>query len=404
MDFMDHRNDFPALSQSVNDNQLIYFDNAATSLKPQQVIDSVSEYYASINSNVHRGGHFLSIKATEAYENARKNIASFINAEDPNEIIFTKGTTESINLLADVLRQSVLKAGDEVILTKMEHHSNIVPWVSLKDNIGISIKTIDVNDKGELILDDFENLFSPNTKVLSISHSSNVLGTINPIKKIVKLAKSKGVITIIDGAQAIVHEKVDVQELDCDFYCFSGHKFYAPMGVGVLYGKKNKLQQLMPYQKGGGMIDKVSFDKITYNELPYKFEAGTPNVSGAIGLSSAIDFINTIGIENIKKYEQRLLKYATGKMLEIDDLVIFGNAINKDPIISFSIKGIHHYDLGMILDQFGIAIRTGHHCTQPLMERFKLNGAARISFAFYNTKEEIDYFVDKLKVAAKMLV
>lgn len=404
MDLMDYRNDFPALSQSVNGNSLIYFDNAATSLKPQQVIDYVSEYYASINSNVHRAGHFLSIKATEAYENARENVASFINAKNSNEIIFTKGTTESINLLADVLRQSVLKKGDEIILTKMEHHSNIVPWVSLKENIGINIKTIDFDDTGELILDNFEKLFTPNTKVVSISHSSNVLGTINPIKKIVEFAKNKGIITIIDGAQAIVHEKVDVQEIDCDFYCFSGHKVYAPMGIGVLYGKKDKLQELRPYQKGGGMIDKVSFDKITYNELPYKFEAGTPNVSGAIGLSTAIDYINKIGIEKIKIYEQSLLKYTTDKMLEIQDLQIYGVASEKDPIISFSIKGIHHYDLGMILDQFGIAIRTGHHCTQPLMERFNLNGAARISLAFYNTKEEIDYFIEKLKVAVNMLV
>lgn len=404
MDFIDYRKDFPALSQSVNGKPLVYFDNAATSLKPQIVIDAVSDFYASINSNVHRAGHFLSIKATEAYENARKNISTFINADDPNEIIFTKGTTESINLLADILRQSLLKEGDEVILTRMEHHSNIVPWVSLKENLGIAIKTIDVDDSGELILDELENLFTSNTKVISISHSSNVLGTINPIKKIIEFAKSKGVITIVDGAQAIVHDKVDVQDLDCDFYCFSGHKFYAPMGVGVLYGKKDKLHQLMPYQRGGGMIDKVSFEHITYNISPYKFEAGTPNVGGAVGLSTAVDYVNKVGIENIVKYEQSLLKYATNEMQKIDDLVIHGTAINKDPIISFSIKGVHHYDLGMILDQFGIAIRTGHHCTQPLMERFKLNGAARISFAFYNTKEEIDYFVDKLKVAATMLV
>lgn len=397
------RNDFPALSQVVNNNKLIYFDNAATSLKPKSVIEGVKDYYYSFNSNVHRAGHYLSAKSTKAYESARENVADYINAKDSTEIIFTKGTTESINLLADVLAKDILEDGDEIILTRMEHHSNIVPWVALKDKLDLTIKIIEIDENGELLIDDLDKLFTEKTKVLSMAHSSNVLGTINPIKDIVKKARSRGVLTIIDGAQAIVHEKIDVQKIDCDFYCFSGHKMYAPMGIGGLYVKKEVLNQLSPYQKGGGMIKNVSYNEILYNKSPYRFEAGTPNVGGAIGLSKAIDYINSIGFEAIKKHEQSLLNYANTKLNNIEGIDIFGKSAIKDPMISFSISGVHHSDLAMILDKFGIATRAGFHCAQPLFDYYKAKGNLRISFSFYNTIEEIDIFVEKLNFAINML-
>jgi len=397
------RSDFPELKQKVNGNPLVYFDNAATALKPLQVIESVSNYYSDYNSNVHRAGHKMSALATTGYENARSKVAEFINAASPDEIVFTKGTTESINLLASIFENSILKDGDEIVLTQMEHHSNIVPWVALKEKLNLNIKIIDIDEKGQLLIDNIDDLWSEKTKVLSISHSSNVLGTINPVKELIALANKKGIITIVDGAQAIVHTGVDVRQLDCDFYCFSGHKLYSPMGIGVLYGKKELLETLPTYQKGGGMINKVTFDHVTYNVLPYKYEAGTPNVGGAIGLGEAIDYISSIGLDKIFNYEKELLNYATKKIIEIEGIKIFGNAEDKDPIISFEVEGVHNYDLGAILDQFGIAIRTGHHCAQPLMKKLCVTGTSRISFSFYNTKEEIDYFIEKINIAIKML-
>ncbi len=403
MNFEKIRSDFPELNQKINGNPLVYFDNAATSLKPVEVIQAVNDYYTFYNSNVHRAAHKLSSFATQAYEEARKKIAEFLNASSSDEIIFTKGTTESINLLASILQYSILKEGDEIVLTRMEHHSNIVPWVALKEKLNINIKVIDIDDNGELILDDIEDLWSDKTKVLSIAHSSNVLGTINPLKQIISSAKKRGIITIVDGAQGIVHSGVDVRQLDCDFYCFSGHKIYAQMGIGVLYGKKEMLESLPVYQKGGGMIDKVSFESVSYNILPYKYEAGTPNVGGAIGLVKSIDYIRSLGLDDIFIYERELLDYATNRLLKLDGVRIFGIADNKDPIISFKVNGIHNYDLSTLLDQFGIAIRTGHHCAQPLMNKLGVKGTARISFSFYNTKEEIDYFIDKLKIVIGML-
>lgn len=397
------RTDFPALSQKVNGSDLVYFDNAATALKPKSVIDSVSQYYSTINSNVHRAGHHLSAKATEAYENARSNVASFINADSKDDIVFTSGTTDSINLLSTVLEQYILEDGDEIILTKMEHHSNIVPWVGIKERKNINITVIDIDSDGVLNLEQLENSITPKTKIIAFSHSSNVLGTINPAKKIIEIAKKHNILTVVDGAQYIVHSKVDVKDLDCDFYCFSGHKLYAPMGIGVLYGKKELLEKMPPYRRGGGMIRKVSFDNIDYNDLPYKYEAGTPNVGGAVGLSKAIEYIEKIGFDAIEKHEAGLLKYATEKLEKIEGIEIYGKAKHKDPIVSFNVKGIHHFDIGMLLDNFGIATRTGHHCTHPLMDYFEIDGTVRVSFSFYNTREEIDYFVEKLKLCINML-
>lgn len=403
MDLDKIRNEFPALTQKVNGHDLIYFDNAATTLKPISVIESISDYYKTVNSNVHRAGHYLSSQATNAYESARKTVRDFIGAHSHEEIIFTKGTTESMNLIATILDNSILKDSDSIILTTMEHHSNIVPWLSLKEKKNLDIKIVDINSKGELDLNEFESLFSNKTKVLSIAHSSNVLGTINPIKKIIEIAKKHGVITIIDGAQGIVHDKVNVEELDCDFYCFSGHKIYGPMGIGVLYGRKELLDSLGVYQTGGGMIKNVSFESVEYNVVPYKYEAGTPNVAGAIGLEAAITYMKNIGFDKIVEYENELLDYANKKINEIEGIEIYGTSIKKDPIISFNIKGIHHSDIAMILDKFGIAVRNGSHCTQPLMKKLGIKGNIRISFVFYNTKKEIDVFIEKLIFAINML-
>lgn len=402
MDNPQIRAQFPALDQMINGNQLIYFDNAATSLKPLSVIDSISGYYTSINSNVHRASHYLSSQSTKAYEQARQNIASFINA-DPTELIFTSGTTDSLNFLASGFAKDILKDDDEIILTAMEHHSNIVPWVAIKKDKQIKINVIDIESNGELKIDELNKLINNRTKILAICHSSNFLGTLNPIKKIVEIAKSKGIITVIDGAQAVAHNKVDVKDIDCDFYCFSGHKMYGPMGIGVMYGKKEIMDELRPFRYGGGMIKNVNFDSIELACLPNKLEAGTPNVSGAIGLSKAVDFINWAGFTFIDAHETDLVNYANNKLLSIEGLKIYGNSIEKDPIVSFNIEGIHNADLTMLLDNFGIAVRPGQHCTQPLIKKLNIQGAIRMSFSIYNNHEEIDIFHEKLNIAVKML-
>lgn len=402
MDNSQIRSQFPALGQKINGNQLIYFDNAATSLKPISVIDSISEYYSSINSNVHRASHYLSSQSTKAYEQSRQNIASFINA-DPTELIFTSGTTDSLNFLASGLAKEILQDGDEIILTAMEHHSNIVPWVAIKKDKKIKINVIDIDANGELKINDLNKLFNKRTKILAVSHSSNFLGTLNPVKKIVEIAKSHGIITVIDGAQAVAHNKVDVKDIDCDFYCFSGHKMFGPMGIGVLYGKTEILEDLRPFRYGGGMIKNVNFDSIELQCLPNRLEAGTPYVSGTVGLSKAVDFIKSFGMKYIRTYEADLVNYATNKLLTIEGIKIYGNNIEKDPIISFNIDGIHNADLTMLLDNFGIAVRPGQHCTQPLIKKLGIPGAIRMSFSIYNNHEEIDIFHEKLNIAVKML-
>ncbi len=402
MDNSQIRSQFPALGQKINGNQLIYFDNAATSLKPISVIDSISEYYSSINSNVHRASHYLSSQSTKAYEQSRKNIASFINA-DPTELIFTSGTTDSLNFLASGLAKEILQDGDEIILTTMEHHSNIVPWVAIKKDKKIKINVIDIDSNGELKINDLNKLINKRTKILAVSHSSNFIGTLNPVKKIVEIAKSQGIITVIDGAQAVAHNNVDVKDIDCDFYCFSGHKMFGPMGIGVLYGKTEILEDLRPFRYGGGMIKNVNFDSIELQCLPNRLEAGTPYVSGTVGLSKAVDFIKSIGMKYIRTYEAELVNYATNKLLTIEGIKIYGNTIEKDPIVSFNIDGIHNADLTMLLDNFGIAVRPGQHCTQPLIKKLGIPGAIRMSFSIYNNHEEIDIFHEKLNIAVKML-
>lgn len=402
MDTLKLREQFPALKNTINGNKLVYFDNAATTLKPVSVINSISDYYSTINSNVHRASHYLSSMSTRAYEKSRENIAAFINA-NPGEIVFTAGTTDSINTLASGLSDTILNEGDEIILTVLEHHSNIVPWVALKKNKNIVLRIAEVGDDGVLLIDHLKELINEKTKIISLSHSSNVLGTINPVKEIVEIAGEKGIITIIDGAQAIAHSKVDVRAINSDFYCFSGHKMFGPMGIGVLYGKSEMLNKLPPFRFGGGMIRNVSFDEVEFNCLPNRLEAGTPYVSGAVGLSEAVDFLNNLDFQEIIEYEHLLTQYATNGLKKIDGIRILGDNKFKDPIISFSFEGIHHADLSMILDNFGIAIRSGQHCTQPLMKRFGLNGTLRMSFSIYNTIEEIDFFMEKLNVAIKML-
>lgn len=398
-----YRKDFKILDQMVYKRPLVYFDNAATTQKPQIVIDSILEYYKKINSNIHRGVHYLSQQATDQFEQARKTVQHYINAKHYHEIIFTKGTTESINLVAHSFGMSFLKPGDEVLISEMEHHSNIVPWKMVCDLKGALLKVIPINEVGELEFDQIERLITSKTKILAITHTSNVLGTINPIKEIIQIAHSKGVPVLVDGAQAVSHSKVDVQELDADFYAFSGHKMYAPMGIGVLYGKEEWLDKLPPYQGGGEMIGKVTFEEITYNELPFKFEAGTPNVEGVLGLEKAIQYIQSIGIEEIASYEQELLNYLMDKMKEIPNVHYYGLSKDKVAVLSFNVGEIHPYDLGVILDQMGIAVRTGHHCTQPIMDKFTIPGTIRVSLALYNTKTEIDLFIDALKKGIDML-
>ncbi len=396
------RNDFTVLNQNVNGKPLVYLDNSATTQKPKQVINRITDYYLKDNSNVHRGVHKLSQIATEAYENARQYVADFINAEKSTEIIFTRGTTESINLLATVLEPWVT-AGDEIIISAMEHHSNLVPWQQLCNKQHAKLKVIPIDMKGNLDLGFLKKMINPHTKLLSITHISNVLGTINPVKEIVDIAHNAGVPVLIDGAQGISHALVDVKKIGADFYAFSGHKIYAPMGIGVLYGRETWLRRLPPYQFGGEMIDQVSFEKTTFNVLPYKYEAGTPNVEGALGLETALQYISKIGMENIIKHENELLKKATQKLLEIEGMRIIGDANDKAAVLSFIVNGIHPYDLGTLLDQMGIAVRTGHHCAQPLVDYFGIPGTVRASFAIYNTMEEVNIFAEAVEKAVQML-
>ena len=396
------RKQFPILSRKVNGTDLVYFDNSATTQKPQTVIDAVNNYYANENSNVHRGVHFLSGLATDKFEESRTTIKEFIGAKYDHEIIFTKGTTDSINLIANGYR-SLLKEGDEIIVSELEHHSNIVPWQMCCKITGATLKVIPITNSGELDMAEFENLLSANTKLVAISHVSNALGTINPVQDIITKAHNVGAKVMIDGAQAASHITLNMQELDADFYVFSAHKMYGPTGVGVLYGKENALKEFPPYQGGGEMIKEVSFSGTTYADLPHKFEAGTPNIAGVIAFKKAIDFITELGVENIAKHENDLLQYATTEILKIEGVKIFGTSNNKSGIISFNIDGLHPYDIGMILDKMGVAIRTGHHCTQPIMNKFNIPGTARISIAVYNTKEEIDVCINAIKKAKMML-
>jgi cysteine desulfurase/selenocysteine lyase len=397
------RSDFTILSREVNGKPLVYLDNGASSQKPQQVIDAISHYYEYENSNIHRGIHTLSQEATTAYENARKTVQAFINAENDHEVIFTSGTTESINLVAASFGKKFLQKGDEIIISTMEHHSNIVPWQMICEEKGALLKVVPINDKGEFLMEEFEALLSEKTKLVAVTHVSNTLGTIIPVKEIIEKTHQNGALVLIDGAQAVPHKKVDVQELDCDFYVFSGHKMFGPTGVGILYGKEAILNDLPPYQGGGDMIKTVTFEKTTYNTLPHKLEAGTPNIAGGIGLAAAINYMNSIGIDNIEAYEQELLTYATAQIKQIEGVRIIGEASKKASVLSFIVEGTHPSDIGLIVDKLGIAIRTGHHCTEPLMNRLGIPGTARASFAFYNTVEEIDAFITALKRAIKML-
>ena len=396
------RADFPILSQKVNGKPLVYFDNGATSQKPQVVIDAISKYYSEINANIHRGVHTLSQLATDAYEVSRNTIQNHLNAKHNHEIIFNSGTTFGINLVANGFA-SLLKAGDEVMVSALEHHSNIVPWQFLCEKTGAKLVVIPMNEKGELILSEFDKLLSEKTKIVTVNHISNALGTVNPIEYIIKKTHGVGAAVLIDGAQATPHLRPDVQALDCDFYVFSGHKVCGPTGVGILYGKEEWLRKLPPYQGGGEMIAEVTFEKTTYADLPHKFEAGTPNIEGGIVLGTAIDYMNAIGFDNIAAYEQELLEYGTKRLQEIEGLTIYGTSENKASVISFNIEGIHPYDIGTIIDKLGIAVRTGHHCAQPIMNFFNIPGTIRASFAFYNTKEEIDIFVEAVKKAQMML-
>ena len=396
------RKDFPILDQEINGAPLAYLDNAASTQKPKAVIEAIGNYYNKDHSNVHRGVHTLSVRATELYEQSRSKIAQFINSNSSNEIVFTRGTTESINILASSLSKSINK-GDEILISTMEHHSNIVPWQELSQKTGASLKIIPINKLGEIQLDQLESMLNNHTKLISMTHTSNTLGTINPIKDIIKMAHLQDIKVIIDGAQAIAHQNIDVQELDCDFYAFSGHKLYGPTGIGVLYGKENLLNQLPPYQFGGEMILKVSFEHTTYNSLPYKFEAGTPNIAGSIGLGSAIDYLKSIPFDLCQQHEMRLHNYALEKLKSVDRLKLIGESSEKSPIISFIIENIHPHDIGTILNQKGIAVRTGHHCTMPLMDYFSIAGTIRASFSFYNTIQEIDQMIDALDTACEML-
>lgn len=396
------RKDFPILSRKVNGKPLVYLDNAATSQTPQQVIDVIVDYYQNYNANIHRGVHSLSQEATDAYEGAREKIRTHFNAKHKEEIIFTSGTTHGINLVANGF-SNLLKKGDEVLVSALEHHSNIVPWQMLCEKNGAKLKVIPMTPQGELDKLAFAELFSKNTKLVFVNHVSNALGTVNPIQEIIAKAREVGAAVLIDGAQAAPHIKADVQALDVDFYVVSAHKICGPTGVGVLYGKKEWLEKLPPYQGGGEMIDQVSFEKTTYAGLPHKFEAGTPNICGGIAFGAALDYMNAIGFEAIAEYEYELLKYATQQLLEIEGLKIYGTSADKTAVISFNIEGIHPYDIGTIVDKLGVAVRTGHHCAQPIMDYFKIPGTVRASFSFYNTKEEVDVLVESVKKAKMML-
>ncbi len=396
------REDFPILSRTVYDKPLIYLDNGATTQKPRCVVDAMVDEYYSVNANVHRGVHFLSQQATNLHEASRETVRRFINARSTSEIVFTRGTTESINLVAATFADSQMKEGDEVILSVMEHHSNIVSWQLQAARKGIVLKVIPMNDKGELLLDEYEKLFSPRTRLVSVTHVSNVLGTINPVKKMIEMAHAHQVPVLIDGAQGIPHMKVDVQDLDADFYVFSGHKVYGPTGVGVLYGKEAWLDKLPPYQGGGEMIQNVSFEKTTFNVLPFKFEAGTPDYIGTTALAKALDYVSAIGMENIAVHEHELTVYAMQRLKEIPGMRIFGEAELKGGVISFLVGDIHHFDMGTLLDRLGIAVRTGHHCAEPLMHRLGIEGTVRASFGLYTTKEEIDTLVAGISRVSRM--
>ena len=396
------REDFPILDQKIYNRQLVYFDNAATTQRPQQVIDALNQTYTEYYGNIHRGAHFLADKATAAYEETREKVKDLINAESREQIIFTKGTTESINLAAFSFGEAFVREGDEIIVSEMEHHSNIVPWQLMAGRKGAKIVMLPIDDDGRLFIEKLDQLITPKTKLIAVAHVSNVLGTINPIAQIARIAHSKGIRIFVDGAQAAPHLQIDVQDLDVDFYAFSAHKMYGPNGVGVLYGKKELLEQMPPYQGGGEMISEVKFSGTTYNELPYKFEAGTPNISDVIAFGAAIDYLLNIGLENLASWEHELLEYATSKLIVIPGLRIYGMQALKSGVISFNVEGIHFFDLGTMLDKFGIAVRTGHHCADPLMDHFDIQGTVRASFAVYNTKEEIDVFVEALKKVIAM--
>jgi len=396
------REDFPILHQKINGEELVYLDNAASTQKPKAVINAIKDYYENDHSNVHRGVHTLSVRATEAYENAREKVSQFVNSPNKNQIIFTKGTTESINLIAGSLT-NLIEKNDEILITAMEHHSNIVPWQELCKRTGAILKIIPINDNGEILIDKYTEMVTNKTKLVSVVHLSNTLGTINPIEEIIDTAKSNNAITVIDGAQSASHLLVDVQELDCDFYLFSGHKVFGPTGIGVLYGKENILNQIDPYQFGGEMILKVTFDETTYNGLPHKFEAGTPNIAGAVGIGASIDFINSLDRELCHQYEMSLHDYALEKLEQFDDIRIIGKSSKKSAIISFVIDGIHPHDIGTIINQKGIAVRTGHHCTMPLMDFYGIPGTVRASFSIYNNHAEVDKLIDAINLAIKML-
>lgn len=402
MDITKIRADFPILSREVYGKPLIYFDNGATTQKPCCVVDAIVDEYYSVNANVHRGVHFLSQQATELHEGSRETVRRFINARTSAEVIFTRGTTEAINLLAFSFGEEFMKEGDEVIISTMEHHSNIVPWQLLAARKGISIKVIPMNDQGELLLDEYEKLFSDRTRIVSIAHISNVLGTINPVKEMIATAHAHGVPVLVDGAQSIPHMQVDVQDLDVDFFAFSGHKVYGPTGVGVLYGKEEWLDKLPPYQGGGEMIQSVSFEKTTFNELPFKFEAGTPDYIGTTGLAKALDYVSAIGLAQIAAHEHELTTYAMQRLGEIEGMRFLGEAAHKSSVVSFLVGNIHPFDMGTLLDRLGIAVRTGHHCAEPLMRRLGIEGTVRASFAMYNTKEEIDALVAGVDRVRKM--
>lgn len=402
MDLNKIREDFPILGRTVYNRPLVYLDNGATTQKPRCVVDAITDEYYSVNANVHRGVHFLSQQATELHEASRETVRKFINARSTNEIVFTRGTTESINLLAYSFGEAMMKEGDEVIISTMEHHSNIVPWQLLAERKGIKLRVIPITDEGELVMEEYERLFNEKTRLVSVMHVSNVLGTVNPVRRIIDTAHSHGVPVLIDGAQSTPHFAVDMQELDCDFFAFSGHKIYGPTGVGVLYGKEEWLDRLPPYQGGGEMIKNVSFEKTTFNELPYKFEAGTPDYVATHALAKALDYVSEIGMDNIQRHEQELTRYATERMAEIPGMRFIGTAPGKDAVISFLVGDIHHLDMGTLLDRLGIAVRTGHHCAEPLMRRMGIEGTVRASFGLYNTKEEVDILVAGIDRVRKM--
>lgn len=396
------RRDFPILQELVHGKPLIYLDNAATSQKPRVVTDAMARFYDSENSNIHRGVHFLSAQATDAYERARTKVRRFIGAASEKEIIFVRGTTEAVNLVAQSFGRTFFKAGDEIVISAMEHHSNIVPWQLLADQIGVVLRVVPINDDGELMLTEYEKLLGPRTRLVSFVHVSNSLGTVNPVRRMIEIAHARDIPVFIDGAQAVPHLRVDVRELDCDFYAFSGHKMFSPTGVGILYGKEKWLDRMPPYQGGGDMIRSVTFEKTTYNELPFKFEAGTPNIVGGIGLGVGIDYLESIGVERIAAYEHDLLEYGTAALRSVRGLRLIGTAREKCSILSFVLDNVHPHDVGTILDMEGIAIRTGHHCTQPVMQRFGIPATSRASLAFYNTREEIDSLVAAIDKAQKV--